>query len=130
MRDPQWEERSGTPGAIIYDGDTNIRFNVTPDTTGKAIQFESVIMPSGVDGVVPPKIERRHTDAIKHYVKWKTFEHPENFNADMALYFKNEFLRARGELKREVMLDGIDMEVRPRSFVTGKSQASFGVSVD
>ena len=55
LRDPQWETRSGTPNGFIYDGDTGIRFNVTPDTAGKAIQMEAVIQPASVDGVVPPR---------------------------------------------------------------------------
>lgn len=130
LRDSQWEQRSGTPNAIIYDGDAAIRFNVTPDTTGKAIQFETVIMPNSVDAVVPPRIERRHTEAIKSYVKWKIFEHPNTFNADMALYWRSNYEDRRGRLKREVIMDGIDMEVTPRSFVTGKVQSPLGVSVD
>lgn len=130
LRDSQWESRSGTPNAFIYDGDTAIRFNVTPDTTGKAIQFEAVIQPSSVDGVVPPKIERRHLEAVKAYVKWKVFESPDNFNPEMLVYWRKDYEDKRGRLKREVMMDGIDMEVTPRSFVTGKVQWPLSVSVD
>jgi hypothetical protein len=127
LRDSQWESRTGTPNAFIYDGDASVRFNVTPDTTGKAIQMEAVIEPSSVDGVVPPRIERRHLEAVKAYVKWKVFESPENFNPDMLMYWRKDYENRRGRLKREVLMDGIDMEVTPRSFVTGKVQWPFSV---
>jgi hypothetical protein len=129
-RDAQWERRSGTPDAIIYDGDSAIRFNITPDTTGKAIQMESVIMPNNVSAVVPPKIERKHTEAIKAYVKWKIFEHPNTFNPDMAVYWRTDYMKRRSELSRQVILDGINMEAVPRSFVTGRVQSPLGVTVD
>lgn len=130
QRDSQWEQRTGTPTAIIYDGDSSIRFNITPDTTGKAIELESVIMPSSVDGLIPPRIERRHTETIKYYVKWKIFEHPETFNPEMAIFFERKYMDARGKLKREVTLDGMNLEVKPRSFVTGGFSPPINMSID
>jgi hypothetical protein len=130
LRDSKWETRSGTPSGFLYDGDTSIRFNVTPDTTGKAIQLEAVIEPANIGGVVPPRIERRHLEAVKAYVKWKVFEHPENFNPDMIGYWRRDYEDKRGRLKREVMHDGVVMEVTPRSFVTGRVQSPLSITVD
>lgn len=130
QRDSQWKSRSGSPDAYIYDGDINIRFNVTPDTSSKAISVEAVIMPSSVDGVVPPKIEKRHKEAIKSYVKWKVFESPKTFNPDMALYFKEDFRKRKNALKIEIARDGEDIEVRGRSFVTGRIRPPRSVAVD
>ena len=121
-KDRKWETRSGTPTAIIYDGGTNIRFNVTPDTSGKAIQLEPIIMPDSVDGVVPEKIEKRHQEAVKSYVKWKAYEQPGAlFNPDLAVYFKKDYTRRKNRLKMEIMKDGVEVEVRPVSFVTGQT---------
>jgi len=119
-RDSQWEQRSGSPDAFIYDGDINIRFNVTPDTSGKAVSFEAVIMPNNVNGVVPPRIEKRHKEAIKAYVKWKVYESEEHFDANKAAKFERDFTRRKNALKVEIARDGEDIEVRGRSFVSGK----------
>ncbi len=119
-RDSEWEQRSGTPDGAIYDGDINIRFNVTPDTSSKAISVEAIIMPDSIDGVVPPRIEKRHKEAIKSYVKWKTYEAPKTFNAELAVYFRNDFTRRKNVLKIEVAKRGDEIEVRPRSFISGR----------
>jgi hypothetical protein len=119
-RDSEWEQRSGTPDGAIYDGDTSIRFNVTPNTSGKSITVEAIIMPNSVDGVVPPRIERRHKEAVKSYVKWKVYISPASFNAELALYFEKDYEKRRNRLKVEIMKDGDEIEVRPRSFVTGR----------
>lgn len=131
QKDRKWETRTGTPTAIIYDGGTNVRFNVTPDTTGKAIQLEPIIQPDSVDGVVPEKIEKRHQEAVKSYVKWKAYERPGAlFNPEMALYFRKDYERRRNRLKIEIMKDGVELEVRPQSFVTGRTTAPIGFSLN
>jgi hypothetical protein len=129
--DRQWETRSGTPNAAIYDGDTSVRFNVTPDTTGKAIQLEPIIMPSNVDGVVPPRIEKRHQEAIKSYVKWKIYEHPgEFFSIELALRYEKDYIRRKNRLKIEVAKDGEEVTAKPRSFVTGETSPPFDISLN
>jgi hypothetical protein len=130
LSDRQWETRTGSPNGIIYDGDTSIRFNVTPNTTGKAIQLEPIIMPSSVEGVVPPRIEKRHQEAVKSYVKWKTYEHPgEFFNAELAIYYRKDYERRRNKLKVEVAKDGAEVEARPRSFIYGEPSPPFDISL-
>lgn len=128
-KDRKWETRTGTPTGIIYDGGTNIRYNTTPDTTGKAIQLEPIIMPDSIDGVVPEKIEKRHQDAVKSYVKWKVYEHPTHFNADLLAYYRKDYERRRNRLKIEIMKDGIELEVRPVSFVTGQTVDPIGLGL-
>ncbi len=117
--DSRWETRKGKPTAFIYDGDVNIRFDVTPNTSGKSISVEAVIMPTSVDGLVPPAIEKRHKEAVKSYVKWKVYESPKTFNGELALYFSKDYTKRKNALKIEIARDGDDIEVRPRSFVTG-----------
>lgn len=129
-RDSKWETRSGTPDGAIYDGDMSIRFNVTPDTSGTSITLEPYIQPNSVNGVVPPKIERRHLEAIKSYVKWKVYENPKTFNAELAVYFENDYANRKGRLKVEVAQDGEVLEVRPRSFVTGRHRTPISFPVD
>ncbi len=130
-KDRKWETRTGTPTAAIYDGGTNIRFNVTPDTTGKAIQLEPIIQPNSVDGVVPEKIEKRHQEAVKSYVKWKTYESPNKlFNAELALYYRKDYERRRNRLKIEIMKDGTEIEVQPQSFVTGRTMPPIGIGLN
>ncbi len=130
QKDRKWETRSGTPTGAIYDGGTNIRFNVTPDTTGKAIELEPIIQPDSVDGVVPEKIEKRHQQAVKSYVKWKVYESPTHFNAELAVYFRKDYERRKSKLKIEIMQDGSDLEVKPQSFVTGRIGAPIGFSLN
>jgi hypothetical protein len=130
LRDAQWETRSGSPDAIIYDGNESIRFNVTPDTTGKAIQMEAIIQPSSVDGVIPPKIERRHLEAVKSYVKWKVYEAPKTFNPELAVYYQRDYKKRLSRLNIEIIKDGTELEVTPRSFVTGKVRNPIGITVD
>jgi hypothetical protein len=129
-RDSQWKSRSGSPDAFIYDGDINIRFNVTPDTSSKAISVEAVIMPNSVDGVVPPRIEKRHKEAVKSYVKWKVYESPKTFNGELATYFKEDYRKRKNALKIEVARNGDDIEARPMSFVTGRIRPPRSVAVD
>lgn len=117
--DSRWETRAGSPTAFVYDGDINIRFDVTPDTSGKSISVEALIMPNSVDGVVPPRIEKRHKEAVKSYVKWKIYENPKTFNGELAVWFRNDYTRRKNALKVEIARDGVDIEVRPRSFITG-----------
>ena len=119
-RDSEWEQRSGTPDGAIYDGDTSMRFNVTPDTSGTPITVEAIIMPNSVDGVVPPRIEKRHKEAVKSYVKWKTYEAPKTFNAELAVYFREDYGRRKNILKIEIAKDGDEIVVRPQSFITGR----------
>jgi hypothetical protein len=132
QQDRKWETRSGTPTGIIYDGDTNIRFNVTPDTTGKAIQLEPVLMPNSIDGDVPAKIEKRHQEAIKDYVKWKVFASPGSklFNMDVAKVFRTDYMRQRNKLKVEIAKDGMEIEIKAQSFVTGRQHAPVGFSIN
>ncbi len=130
MRDAQWETRVGSPDALIYDGDEAVRFNVAPDTTGKAIQLEAIIQPSNVDGLVPPKIERRHLEAVKSYVKWKVYEAPKTFNAELAIYFSKDYRNRKGRLNVEIVKGGTELEVTPVSFVTGKVRKVTGVTID
>lgn len=131
QRDRQWETRTGTPTEIIYDGDTNIRFNITPDTTGKAIQLEPILMPNSIDGVVPERIEKRHQEAVKDYVKWKMFGSPGSklFNMELAKEFKKDYTRGKNKLKIEVAKDGAEIEIRAQSFVTGRRDAPIGFSL-
>ncbi|KKK49289.1 hypothetical protein LCGC14_3136570 [marine sediment metagenome] len=130
QRDRKWEERIGSPTGIIYDGGTNIRYNITPDTTGKAVQLEPILMPDSVDGVVPEKIEKRHQEAVKSYVKWKAYEAPGKlFNADLALYFRKDYERRRNRLKIEIMKDGVELEIQPQSFVTGRRRPGIGIGL-
>lgn len=128
-KDRKWETRTGTPTGLIYDGGTNIRYNTTPDTTGKAIQLEPIIMPDSVDGVVPEKIEKRHQEAVKSYVKWKVYENPTHFNAELLAYYRKDYERRRNRLKIEIMKDGIELEVRPVSFVTGQTVDPIGLGL-
>lgn len=130
-KDRKWETRTGTPTGFIYDGGTNVRFNVTPDTTGKAIQMEPILMPNSFDGVVPEKIEKRHKEAVKDYVRWKTYEKPGRyFNIDLARSYKKDYMRSRNELKVEVAKDGEELEAKPVSFVTGQSPQPIGFSLN
>jgi hypothetical protein len=129
-RDDRWESRTGTPDAFVYDGDINIRFNVTPDTSGKAISVEAIIQPNSVDGVVPPRIEKRHREAVKSYVKWKVYESPKTFNGDLAIYWKNDYTKRKNALKIEIARDGTDIEVRGRSFVTGSVRPPRSISLN
>lgn len=129
QRDRKWEVRSGTPTAIIYDGGTNIRFNVTPDTSGKAIQLEPILMPDSVDGVVPEKIEKRHKEAVKSYVKWKLYEMPGQFFSEkLSTKYEKDYYKRRNRLKIEIMKDGIEVETKPVSFVTGQTVDPIGAS--
>jgi len=129
QRDSEWEQRSGTPDGAIYDGDNGIRFNVTPDTV-TSYSVEAIIEPNSVDGVVPPRIERRHKEAVKSYVKWKVFISPKTFNAEMAVYFERDYIKRKNRLKVEIAKDGDEIEVRPRSFVTGRVKSPRSVTVD
>ena len=130
QKDRKWETRTGTPTGIIYDGGTNIRYNVTPDTTGKAIQLEPIIMPDSVNGVVPEKIEKRHQEAVKSYVKWKTYESPGKwFNAELAKYYRKDYERRRNRLKIEIAKDGTEIEVQPQSFITGRTTPPIGIGL-
>lgn len=130
QKDRKWETRTGTPTGIVYDGGTNVRFNVTPDTTGKAIQLEPILMPDSVDGVVPEKIEKRHQEAVKDYVRWKTYEKPGRyFNFDLAERYEKKYMRRRNSLKVEIAKDGEELEVRPVSFVTGQSPQPIGFTL-
>lgn len=132
QKDRKWEARSGTPTAIIYDGGTNIRFNVTPDTTSKAIQLEPILMPNSIDGNVPEKIEKRYQEAVKDYVKWKMFGNPGSklFNMDISKDFKNDYERKRNRLKIEIAKDGEEIEIKAVSFVTGRTVPPVGFSLN
>jgi hypothetical protein len=127
--DSRWETRTGSPTAFTYDGDINIRFDVTPNTSSKSISVEALIMPNSVDGVVPPRIEKRHKEAVKSYVKWKVYEAPKTFNGDLAIYFKNDYTRRKNALRVEIARDGADIGVRPRSFITGSVRPPRSVSL-
>lgn len=130
-RDRQWETRSGTPNRAIYDGDTSVRFNVTPDTSGKAIELEAIIMPSNVNGIVPPRIEKRHQEAVKSYVKWKVYENPGKFfSIELALRYERDYTRRKNRLKVEVAKDGDEVAARPRSFVYGDREPPFDISLN
>lgn len=128
-RDSEWEQRSGTPDGAIYDGDNGIRFNVTPDTV-TSYSVEAIIEPNSVDGVVPPRIERRHKEAVKSYVKWKVYTSPKTFNLELAVYFERDYIKRKNRLKVEIAKDGDEIEVRPRSFVTGRVRSPRSVTVD
>jgi len=131
LSDRQWETRSGTPNAAIYDGDVSVRFNVTPDTSGKAIQLEPIIMPSNIDADVPPRIDKRHREAVKSYVKWKIYENPgQFFSADLALYYRQDYERRRNKLKVEIAKDGAEVTARSRSFVYGDPSPPFDISLN
>jgi hypothetical protein len=131
LKDRKWETRTGTPTAIIYDGGTNIRYNVTPDTTAKAIQLEPIIQPDSVDGNVPERIEKRHQEAVKSYVKWKTYESPGKlFNAELAIYYRKDYERRRNRLKIEIAKGGTEIEVQPQSFITGRTRAPIGIGLN
>ncbi len=130
LRDAQWETRVGSPDSILYDGDDSIRFNITPDTTGKAIQLEAIIQPSNVDALIPPKIERRHLEAIKAYVKWKVNENPKTFNEKLAAFYEKQYLKRKGRLNVEIIKDGTELGVKPVSFISGKTRNPIGVTVD
>lgn len=131
-RDRRWESRTGTPTGIIYDGNTSIRFNITPDTSGKTINLEPVIAPNDIEGIVPPKIEKRHTETVKDYVKWKVYMMPGAFfNPELAILHRKDYERGRNNLKLEVAKDySENTEVRPRSFVTGNISAPIGLPID
>jgi hypothetical protein len=129
QRDSEWEQRSGTPDGAIYDGDNGIRFNVTPDTA-TSYSVEAIIEPNSVDGVVPPRIERRHKEAVKSYVKWKIYTSPKAFNAELAVYFERDYEKRRNRLKVEIAKDGEEIEVKPRSFVVGRVRSPRSVVVD
>ena len=129
QKDRKWEARIGSPTGIIYDGGTNIRYNITPDTTGKAIQLEPILMPDSVDGVVPEKIEKRHQEAVKSYVKWKAYENPKTFNEKLATKFEKDYMRRRNRLKIEIMKDGVELEIQPQSFVTGRRRPGIGIGL-
>jgi hypothetical protein len=128
-RDSEWEQRSGTPDGAIYDGDNGIRFNVTPDTV-TTYSVEAIIEPNSVDGVVPPRIERRHKEAVKSYVKWKVYTSPKAFNGEMAVYFERDYIKRKNKLKIEIAKDGDEIEIRPRSFVTGRARSPRSMAVD
>jgi hypothetical protein len=128
-RDSEWEQRSGSPDGAIYDGDNGFRWNVTPDTSA-SYSVEAIIEPNSVDGVVPPRIERRHKEAVKSYVKWKVYETPKTFNAEMAVYYKEDYRVRNNRLKIEVAKDGDEIEVRPRSFITGRARSPRSVTID
>jgi hypothetical protein len=130
--DSKFETRTGTPTSIIYNGGSDIRFNITPDTTGKAIQLEPVIMPTAVAATVPEKIELRHQEAVKSYVKWKVYEAPTKFfNVDLLKYYRADYEQKRRALKNEVAQDYIgNIEVEPRSFITGEVNMPVGFSLN
>ncbi len=130
LKDRKWETRTGTPTAIIYDGGTNIRYNVTPDTTAKLIQLEPIIQPDSINGVVPEKIEKRHQEAVKSYVKWKAYENPKTFNEKLANKFEKDYMRRRNRLKIEIAKDGTEIEVQPQSFITGRTRAPIGIALN
>jgi hypothetical protein len=131
MLDRKWETRSGTPTGFVYDGGTNVRFNVTPDTTGKAIQMEPILMPNAVDGVVPEKIEKRHQEVVKDYVRWKVYEKPGRFfNFDLSEQYRFKYQKGRNWLKIEIAKDGAELEVKPRSFVTGNLRGPIGFTLN
>ncbi len=121
-KDSQWEIRTGTPSGAIYDGDIGIRFDVTPDTTGTSIELEAIIQPDSVEGIVPPRIERRHLEAVKAYVKWKIYEHPKTLNPALSDKFERDYTKRKNRLKIEIMKDGDVLEVKSRSFVTGRNR--------
>lgn len=131
QKDRKWETRSGTPTGFIYDGGTNIRYNVTPDTTGKAIQLEPILMPDSIDGVVPAKIEKRHQEAVKDYVRWKVYDKPGKFfNLDLSKSYKKDYVRGRNRLKIEIAKDGEELEVKPVSFITGQTTGPIGFTLN
>lgn len=129
--DRKWETRAGTPTGFIYDGGTNIRFNTTPDTTSKAIQMEPILMPDSVDGIVPEKIEKRHQEAVKDYVRWKVYEKPGKFfNFDLSEQYRFKYEKRRNWLKIEIAKDGTELEVKPRSFVAGNLRGRIGFTLN
>lgn len=116
-----WQQATGQPSAIIYNGDNTVRFNRIPDTaalTGVAIVFKVAIAPSNVDSVVPPVIEYRHLDAVKDYVKWRTYEHPDFLSIPLADRFEKKYLSRRRDLKGEILEDQMgNTTVKARSFL-------------
>lgn len=132
QRDKSWESRIGTPNGIIYDGNKSIRFNITPNTSSKSIALEPVIAPRNIDAIIPPKIEKRHLETVKDYVKWKIYAKPGVlFNPDLAKDHKADYIRGRNKLKLEVAKDYTEhTEVKPRSFVTGSVSAPVGFPID
>ena len=116
-----WKQSTGQPNAIIYNGDTTITFNRIPDTTaltGVAVVYEVAITPNSIDSVVPEVIELRHLETITHYVKWKTYEHPDFFNIALADRFEKKYNSGLSELKNEVMGEfSGNTTVKARSFL-------------
>lgn len=126
-----WKQSTGQPSAIIYNGDDTITFNRIPDTsdlTGVAIIYEVAIAPSSIDSVVPKVIELRHLETVTHYVKWKTYEHPDFLNtlkpASIASFikladrFERKYILGKSRLRHEVMGEFIgNTTVKAKSFL-------------
>lgn len=116
-----WKQATGQPNAILYNGDDTITFNRIPDTsdlTGVAIIYEVAIAPNSIDSVVPKVIELRHLETVKHYVKWKTYEHPDFVNIKLADRFERKYILGKSRLKSEVMGEFIgNTTVKAKSFL-------------
>ena len=116
-----WKQATGQPNAILYNGDNTITFNRIPDTTvltGVAIIYEVAIAPSNIDSIVPVVIELRHLETVTHYVKWKTYEHPDFFNFKAADRFEKKYIIGKSRLRHEVMDEFIgNTTVKARSFL-------------
>jgi hypothetical protein len=88
-------------------------------------------MPSNINANVPPRIEKRHPEAVKSYVKWKTYEQPgEFFNVEIAVYYRKDYEIRRNKLKVEIAKDGAEVTARPQSFIYGDPSPPFDISLN
>jgi hypothetical protein len=94
------------------------------------MELTALLQPANVNSVVPPRIERRHLEAVKSYVKWKLYLHPKSLNAELAIYHEKDYEKRKAKLKHEIMYGGKKIETKPRSFVTGNVPRPRSVVVD
>lgn len=117
----RWKQATGQPNAIVYNGDKTITFDRIPDTTaltGINIVYRIAITPNSIDSVVPEVIELRHLETVTHYVKWKTYEHPDFLNLKLADRFEKKYNAGRSELLHEVMGEFIgNTTIKAKSFL-------------
>ena len=101
-------------GVPIKDGSTygygahggKNKFYYTEDEVNRRIFLEGVNPKNIILGYISSGIEDKDTlipvkykDIIIAYVRWKTYEREDIFNANKAQYFKNEYMEAVSKLK-------------------------------
>ena len=107
---------------VIFDGESTIKLNTIPVTSGIGLQVKASLEPTVVTASDLPTVFNKHKETILDYVRWKlyvmeatnTITWP---NPQLGNFYQMAYMRSRDELKLRVMGGfGGELRVEPQFF--------------